>query len=280
MDMHSPEGAALTPTKRALLEIRQLRAQLAEAKKAWHEPIAIVGMGMRFPGGVHDAESFAKLLWSGADAVTEIPADRWSLDEFYAEDPDAVGKMTTRHGAFLEHVDKFDAEFFGISPREAASMDPQQRLMLEVAWEALEDAGHAPSSLDGSRTGIYVGVANNDYGACSVRPHGLDRRVRQYGKCLQRGCWPFIVFPRAARAEHRDRYGLFIVARRAASGVPGAATWRMRSRARWRRQCHSDARMNINFSKARMMAPDWPVQDVRRRCRRVCTRRRSGSLVI
>ena len=164
MDMHSPEGAALTPTKRALLEIRQLRAQLAEAEKAWHEPIAIVGMGMRLPGGVHDAESFAKLLWSGGDAVTEIPADRWSLDAFYAEDPDAVGKMTTRHGAFLEHVDQFDAEFFGISPREAASMDPQQRLMLEVAWEALEDAGHAPSSLDGSRTGIYVGVANNDYG--------------------------------------------------------------------------------------------------------------------
>jgi acyl transferase domain-containing protein/SAM-dependent methyltransferase len=164
MDVHSPEGAALTPTKRALVEIRQLRAQLAEAKKAWHEPIAIVGMGMRFPGGVHDAESFAKLLWSGGDAVTEIPTDRWSLDAFYAEDPDAVGKMTTRHGAFLEHVDQFDAEFFGISPREAASMDPQQRLMLEVTWEALEDAGHAPSSLDGSRTGIYVGVANNDYG--------------------------------------------------------------------------------------------------------------------
>ena len=99
MDMHSPEGASLTPTKRALLEIRQLRAQLAEAEKAWHEPIAIVGMGLRLPGGVRDAESFAKLLWSGADAVTEIPADRWSLEEFYAEDPDAIGKMTTRHGA-------------------------------------------------------------------------------------------------------------------------------------------------------------------------------------
>jgi len=164
MDMRPAHGASLTPIKRALLEIRQLRAQLAEAEKVLHEPIAVVGMGMRFPGGVYDAQSYAKLLWSGGDAVTEIPADRWSLDAYYADDPDAVGKMTTRHGAFLEHVDEFDAEFFGISPREAASMDPQQRLMLEVTWEALEDAGHAPARLDGSRTGIYVGVANNDYG--------------------------------------------------------------------------------------------------------------------
>src|SRR5215470_17349192 len=115
-DMHSPEGTTLTPTKRALLEIRDLRARLAEAKKAWHEPIAIVGMGLRLPGGVRDAESFAQLLWSGSDGITEIPADRWSLDEFYAEDPDAIGKMTTRHGGFIENVDKFDAEFFSISP--------------------------------------------------------------------------------------------------------------------------------------------------------------------
>ena len=163
-DRHSPGDAPLTPIKRALLEIRQLRARLAEAEMVRHEPIAIVGMGLRLPGGVHDAESFAKLLWSGVDPVTEIPGNRWSLESFYDEDPDAIGKMTTRHGAFLEHVDKFDAEFFGIAPREAASMDPQQRLMLEVTWEALEDAGRAPSSLDGSRTGIYVGIVNNDYG--------------------------------------------------------------------------------------------------------------------
>ena len=162
--MHSTEDASLTPIKRALLEIRQLRAQLSEAQKVWHEPIAIVGLGMRFPGGVDGAETFAKLLWSGIDAVTEIPTDRWPIGTFYADDPDAVGKMITRHGAFLECVDEFDAEFFGISPREAASMDPQQRLMLEVSWEALEDAGHAPSTLEGTRTGIYVGIANCDYG--------------------------------------------------------------------------------------------------------------------
>lgn len=153
-----------TPIKRALLELRRLRAQLAEAEAARREPIAIIGMGFRFPGGARDAESFATLLYSGTDAVTEIPADRWPLDALYAADPDAPGKMTTRHGAFLEQVDRFDAEFFGISPREAASMDPQQRLLLEVSWEALENAGHAPASLNGARGGVYVGISNNDYG--------------------------------------------------------------------------------------------------------------------
>ena len=128
MDMHSTDGASLTPTKRALLEIRQLRAQLTEAEKAWHEPIAIVGMGLRLPGGVRDAESFAKLLWSGADAVTEIPADRWSARRILWRGPRRSWEDDNRHGAFLENVDEFDAEFFGISPREAASMDPQQRL--------------------------------------------------------------------------------------------------------------------------------------------------------
>ena len=92
MDMQSPEGASLTPTKRALLEIRQLRAQLAEAEKAWHEPIAIVGMGLRLPGGARDPESFAKLLWSGSDAVTEIPADRWSSMNFMARTQTQLGK--------------------------------------------------------------------------------------------------------------------------------------------------------------------------------------------
>jgi acyl transferase domain-containing protein/SAM-dependent methyltransferase len=162
--MRSPDGAPLTPIKRALVEIRHLRARLAEAEASRREPIAIVGMGLRFPGGACDAESFARNLWSGADAVTEIPADRWSLDAHYAADPDAPGKMTTRHGAFLEEVDKFDAEFFGIAPREAVSMDPQHRLVLELAWEALEDAGCAPYSLTGARAGVYLGIANGDYG--------------------------------------------------------------------------------------------------------------------
>jgi acyl transferase domain-containing protein/SAM-dependent methyltransferase len=171
----NPADGPLSPIKRALLEIRELREQLARAQSRRDEPIAIVGMGMRFPGHVRDAVSFADLLWSGRDAVTTIPADRWSLDRVYAADPDVPGKMTTRHGAFLDRVDSFDAEFFGISPREAATMDPQQRLLLEVAWEALEDAGHAGADLAGSRAGVYLGIANNDYGrALYSRPETID----------------------------------------------------------------------------------------------------------
>jgi acyl transferase domain-containing protein len=171
----NPVDGSLSPIKRALLEIRELREQLARAQSRRDEPIAIVGMGMRFPGQVRDAASFADLLWAGRDAVTTIPAERWSLDRLYADDPDAPGKMTTRHGAFLDRVDAFDAEFFGISPREAATMDPQQRLMLEVAWEALEDAGHAGPDLAGSSTGVYLGIANNDYGrALYSHPDAID----------------------------------------------------------------------------------------------------------
>ena len=174
--MNAPaHNAAVSPVKQALAEIRALRARLAEAESSRREPIAIVGMGMRFPGGVHDAEGFAELLWSARDAVTEIPPQRWLVDALYAEDPDQPGKMTTRHGAFLANVDQFDAEFFGISPREAASMDPQQRLILEVGWEALEDSGRSPMGLGGARVGVYLGIANNDYGrALFARPELID----------------------------------------------------------------------------------------------------------
>lgn len=164
MSSHASSDEQVSPVKRALIEIRELRARLVRAEAARSEPIAIVGMGLRFPGGVTDAESFASLLWGGRDAVGPIPGDRWSLDAFYAEDPDAVGKMITRSGAFLENVDQFDADFFGIAPREAASMDPQQRILLEISWEALENAGHAPATLAGAKAGVYLGISNGDYG--------------------------------------------------------------------------------------------------------------------
>jgi len=162
--MSDAAGPELSPIKRALLEIRELRARLAQLEAVRSEPIAIVGMSMRLPGGVHDAASFEALLWEGRDAIGSIPANRWSVDELYDPDIDAPGKMVTRYGGFLDGVDQFDADFFGIAPREAECMDPQQRLLLELAWEAIEDAGCAPTSLAGSRTGIYLGVANSDYG--------------------------------------------------------------------------------------------------------------------
>jgi acyl transferase domain-containing protein/SAM-dependent methyltransferase/acyl carrier protein len=175
------QGLAAEPisaVKRALIEIRQLRARLARAEATQTEPIAIVGMGLRFPGGARDAESFARLLWTGTDAIDNIPAERWSTDELYSDDPDAPGKMTTRFGAFLDQVDQFDADFFGISPREAASMDPQQRLILETGWEALENAGHAPATLAGSKTGVYFGICNSDYGrALLAQPDRIDTYV-------------------------------------------------------------------------------------------------------
>nr|WP_294524327.1 beta-ketoacyl synthase N-terminal-like domain-containing protein [uncultured Rhodopila sp.] len=158
------QDATVSPVKRALIEIRDLRARLARAEAAHSAPIAIVGMGLRFPGGAIDAGTFAELLWSGTDAVGPIPSDRWPVDALYDEDPDAPGKMITRRGAFLDGVDQFDADFFGISPREAASMDPQQRLLLEIAWEALENAGHSPAALAGTKAGVYLGICNSDYG--------------------------------------------------------------------------------------------------------------------
>jgi acyl transferase domain-containing protein/SAM-dependent methyltransferase/acyl carrier protein len=174
-DAVSVSGGAMSPVKQALLEIRELRARLMRAEAAAPEPVAIVGMGLRFPGGAHDAESFARLLWSGIDAIGDIPADRWPTDTYFAGDPDAPGKMITRQGAFLDAVDQFDADFFGISPREAASMDPQQRLFLEIAWEALENAGQSPAALRGSNTGVYLGISNSDYGRALLgRPELID----------------------------------------------------------------------------------------------------------
>ncbi len=133
------------------------------------EPVAVVGIGCRFPGAA-GPEAFWRLLRDGVDAVTEVPAGRWDLGEWYG--PDAPGKMSTRWGGFLPHVDHFDAPFFGIVAAEAAGMDPQQRLLLETAWEALEHAGLVPERLAGSRTGVFVGVSTDDYGRMQLGDAG------------------------------------------------------------------------------------------------------------
>jgi acyl transferase domain-containing protein/NADPH:quinone reductase-like Zn-dependent oxidoreductase/acyl carrier protein len=142
-------------------------AEYDESFEASKEPIAIIGMACRFPGA-NNLEEFWNLLCSGVDAVTEIPADRWDGDSFYDPDPAVVGKMNSRWGGFMDNFDRFDAQFFGISPREASRMDPQQRISLEMAWEALEDAGQVPALLAGSRTGVFIGIGTTDYARMQV----------------------------------------------------------------------------------------------------------------
>jgi acyl transferase domain-containing protein len=138
------------------------------------EPVAIVGMAGRFPGAP-DVDALWTLLRDRRDAVTEVPRDRWNVDDVYAPLPPVPGKMCTRWGGFLDRAYEFDAPFFGISAREASFMDPQQRVILEVAWEALENAGIPPAALSGTSTGVFVGVSNYDYNRLICRdPATMD----------------------------------------------------------------------------------------------------------
>ena len=169
--------AKFSPKQLALLAL-ELREKLERLTKKQAEPIAIVGLACRLPGHVDTPERYWELLMNGVDAITEIPRERWDNDAYYDPNPDAPGKIATRWGGFVDAIDQFDADFFGIAPREANNMDPQQRLVLEVAWEALERAGYSPDGLQKSRTGVFLGICNGDY--FSLNSAGDPRHIDAY----------------------------------------------------------------------------------------------------
>lgn len=223
-----------------------------------HEPIAIVGIGCRFPGNANNPEAFWKLLRDGTDPIREVPPDRWDLRVFYDSDHSKPGKVHSRWGGYVENIDQFDADFFGISPREAARIDPQQRLLLEVAYEALEDAGQPPETLAGSKTGVFVGISTCDYGgiqACVSERETIDAYTNVgLGLCIA-----------ANRISHQfDLHGPSVAIDTACSSSLVAI--HLACQAIWNGECEVafaggvNALLrpegNIGFSKASMLAPD------------------------
>ena len=183
----SDEKAELTPLKQAFLAVQSLQRKVDELQLTRSEPLAVIGIACRLPGA-GSVERYWELLARGIDAISERPGNRWS-DELVDENDDA-GARASRLGGFLPSVDTFDPQFFGIAPREAAGMDPQQRLFLEVCWEALESAGIAPDRLNGQPVGVYTGVCTNDYSALQTREGDISSLGSHYASGIAHSIVP------------------------------------------------------------------------------------------
>ena len=177
------DGGGPQTLEDAKAEIARLQDELTcrDFGENTRQPIAIIGMGCRYPGGVRTPDEFWNLLSSGRDILGDIPSTRWDVDEYYDPVVTVPGKMYVRQGYYLEDIDQFDPQFFGLSPREAEGLDPQQRLVLEVSWETLEHAGIPPTSLKGEKTGVFVGQYWDDYS--SQRIYSTDnRKIDRYAQ--------------------------------------------------------------------------------------------------
>lgn len=247
-----------TLIKNALLKIDELQAKLKAYEAEKSEPIAIVGMGCRFPGGADSPEAFWQLLENGQDTIREVPPNRWDINAYFDPDPDAPGKMSTRYGGFIDCVDEFDAHFFGIAPREAASMDPQQRILLEVAWQALEQANIPADRLYGRATGVFIGIISQDYSQRLLTAACADRIDAYAGTGASLGM-----------AAGRLSYCLGLTGPSFSLDTACSSslvTVHLACESLRRRECELaltggvnlmlEPGLSINFSKARMLAPD------------------------
>ena len=271
--------AAAPPDRRgviteALRKIDDLSARLEIAEKGDTEPIAVVGMGCRLPGGVNNPAQYWQLLQDGASGVVRVPKERWDADAFYSADYTVPGTICSRDGGFLTswQPDEFDAEFFGISPREATGMDPQQRLLLEVAWEALENAGITAQAIRGSQTSVFVGLTTSDYSL------SLTRELRTEESD------PYIVFGSASNfAAGRlayflgvhgpavvHRHGVFVVVGDGAFGVSEPAPAGERSGVGCRGEFDPEPGEQYRVFAVGDVGSGRALQDLRCRRRRLC----------